>query len=428
MRSLIEKLEKKLTFLQPWIVVFSAASFFFFQFINMNSFDALGPDLAKTFNINALTMSSLSSMYFYGNIFLIPTGLLLDRFSTKKLLLSGALLAALCTFLFAHAQTLSQAFILRFLIGALSTLCLLSCVKLTSRWFSAHLTGIVMGLVITFAMLGGIVAQQLSWINMDLGHDWRHTMSYLAGVGLLVSLLIACFVKDYPKTYQKQEDANQKALEKSFWKNFFLPFKNIQNWLAGLYANFLSIPIVVVGALFAETYLTQVYQISSAQAALVSSMIFFGVLIGCPVFGALSDRLKRRKLPLIIGAFLTLLISLFILELKSANLELLLTLFFLLGLFSGSQVLSYAIVVESNPAHLTATAESQAATLIMSAGAIFQPIFALVLEHHWDGKILAGNKIYPTLAYHDAMFLLPIALGLALILACFIRETYCKRI
>jgi MFS family permease len=413
--------------LQPWIVVFSAASFFFFQFINMNSFDALGSDLAQTFHMNALTMSNLSSMYFYGNIFLIPAGLLLDRFSTKKLLLTAALLAAVCTFLFAHAQTLTQAFILRFLIGALSTFCLLSCVKLTSRWFSGHLTGMVMGLVITFAMLGGIVSQQLSWINIDLGNNWRDTVTYLSGVGLMVAALIALFVKDHPKTYQKQEDENQKALGKNFWKNFLLPFCNFQNWLAGFYANFLSIPIVVIGALFAESYLTQMYKISSAEAALVSSMIFFGVLIGCPIFGGLSDRIKQRKLPMIMGAFLTLIISIFILELKSSNLELLMSLFFLLGFFSGSQVLSYAIVVEVNPAYLTATAESQAATVIMSAGAIFQPIFALVLEKHWEGGMLTGNKIYPNIAYHDAMFLLPITLGMALILACFVRETHCKR-
>jgi MFS family permease len=413
--------------LQPWIVVFSAASFFFFQFINMNSFDALGPEIAKTFHIHAVTLSNLSAMYFYGNIFLIPAGLLLDRYSTKKMLLGGSLLAALATFCFANSETLGEAFVFRFLIGVLSTLCLLSCVKLTSRWFSTHLTGMVMGLVITFAMLGGIFAQQLSWINADIGGGWRQTLTIVACAGLFISIVIAIFVKDYPKKYQKQEKANQQALQAGFWKNFFTPFKNPQNWLAGIYANFLSIPIVVIGALFAESYLTQLYGVSSAQAAMVSSMIFFGVLIGCPFFGTFSDRLNRRKLPMILGAFLTLIMSILILELKQANLEVLMVMFFLLGFFSGSQVLSYAVVVEINPPHLTATAESQAATLIMSAGAIFQPIFALILEHHWTGKMIGSLKIYPNSAYHSAMFLLPITIGLALLISLFLRETFCNR-
>jgi MFS family permease len=239
--------------------------------------------------------------------------------------------------------------------------------------------------------------------------------------------VIAIFVKDYPKKYQKQEKANQQALQAGFWKNFFTPFKNPQNWLAGIYANFLSIPIVVIGALFAESYLTQLYGVSSAQAAMVSSMIFFGVLIGCPFFGTFSDRLNRRKLPMILGAFLTLIMSILILELKQANLEVLMVMFFLLGFFSGSQVLSYAVVVEINPPHLTATAESQAATLIMSAGAIFQPIFALILEHHWTGKMIGSLKIYPNSAYHSAMFLLPITIGLALLISLFLRETFCNR-
>ena len=413
--------------LQPWIVVFSAASFFFFQFINMNSFDALGPEIAKSFHLHAMTLSSLSAMYFYGNIFLIPAGLLLDRYSTKKLLLGGAVLAALATYCFAHAETLVEAFVLRFFIGMLSTLCLLSCVKLTSRWFSTHLTGMVMGLVITFAMLGGILAQQLSWINTDIGGDWRQTLTDISFMGLLIAGLIALCVKDYPKKYHRQETANRQALQKGFWKNFFLPFRNPQNWIAGLYANFLSVPIVVIGALFAESYLTQLYGITSTQAAMVSSMIFFGVLIGCPFFGTLSDSLNRRKFPMIIGALLSLVISICILGLKHANLESLIILFFLLGFFSGSQVLSYAVVVEVNPPHLTATAESQAATLIMSAGAIFQPIFALVLEHHWDGKVIGSLKYYPNIAYHDAMFLLPITLALSLLLSLFVQETFCNR-
>jgi len=290
---------------KPWIVVFTAASFFFFQFINMNSFDALGPNIAQAFHLDPLELSNLSAMYFYGNIFLIPTGLLLDRFSTKKMLLGGALLAAFATFLFAHARTIEEAFALRFLIGAFSTLCLLSCVKLTSRWFSTHLTGRVMGLVITFAMLGGIAAQQLSWITNSLG-GWRETLNGLSILGLVIALLIALFVKDYPKNYQHQEKLNQSALRKGFWKNFAIPLANPQNWIAGLYANVLSIPIVVIGALFAESYLCSTYGLSSAEAAFIASMIFFGVLIGSPFFGALSDKWNRRKMPMILGAFFNL--------------------------------------------------------------------------------------------------------------------------
>lgn len=103
-----------------------------------------------------------------------------------------------------------------------------------------------------------------------------------------------------------------------------------------------------------------------------------------------------------------------------SNLELS-VLFFLLGFFSGSQVLAYALVVEVNPPHVVVTAESQTSTLIMSAGAIFQPLFALVVEHYSTGTS-------PALAYQDAMWLLPLTLSLGLILSCFMKETRCNRI
>ena len=71
----------------------------------MNSFNGLNLELRRAFNANALEISNLSAMYFYANvIFLIPAGLLLDRFSTRKLLISAITTTTVATFVFAGVK------------------------------------------------------------------------------------------------------------------------------------------------------------------------------------------------------------------------------------------------------------------------------------------------------------------------------------
>jgi hypothetical protein len=102
--------------------------------------------------------------------------------------------------------------------------------------------------------------------------------------------------------------------------------------------------------------------------------------------------------------------------------------FFLLGLFSASQIITYPLIIESNPSHITASSESLSATLIMSCGAIFQPLFGYILQKDGGNIISNGVAVYSDAAYQHAMLILPIAFIVSIVIACFIKETYCKSI
>jgi MFS family permease len=413
--------------IQPWLVVFSAALFFFFEFINMNSFNAFNDELRLAFHVDATSISNLSAMYFYANVlFLIPAGLLLDWFSTRKLLIGAITICIISTYVFASTDSFLVAKICRFITGMGSTLCLLSCALLTSRWFKPNLAALVIGLVVTMAMLGGIVAQQIVGLEHLLG-GWRHVIMGVATLGIVFLILIALFVKDYPKTELGEHVLEQQILhQQGFWRSFGLALSNIQTWMAGLYTNFLSIPVIVLGALWGKDYLMVVHHLADKDAVNVTSMIFLGMLIGSPLFGWISDFIGRRKPPMIIGAILTLMVVLLILYIPNLTYHHLIGLFFLLGLFSGSQVITYALVIESNPKHITASSESLSATLIMSAGAIFQPLFGWIMDKFWDGTIANGMPIYSVHAYSSAMMMLPITFVVSIVLSFIIKETYCR--
>ena len=89
-------------YLLAWLVCFVASLFFFYDFIQMNMLNAISNPLMQTFNLNATQFGKLSAFYFYGNIiFLLPAGIILDRISTRKIILSTLSLMVLGTFCFA---------------------------------------------------------------------------------------------------------------------------------------------------------------------------------------------------------------------------------------------------------------------------------------------------------------------------------------
>ena len=76
-----------------WLVCMTAALFFFYEFMQMNMFNTLNDPLRQAFSLTASEVNQAANYYFYANmIFLLPAGLLLDRISTRLLILTSMIL------------------------------------------------------------------------------------------------------------------------------------------------------------------------------------------------------------------------------------------------------------------------------------------------------------------------------------------------
>lgn len=404
-----------------WVVVMVSALFFFYEFLQMNMFDTINASLMRAFNINAGQISGLSAGYFYADIILLfPAGLILDKFSTRKLLSVAMAVSVAATFCLSFTSNFWFAFAMRMLSGFGAAFNLLSSLRLASRWFPAHRLALVSGAVVTMAMLGGVVAQTPMTILVD--HvGWRHAVRYDAGLGLAFLVLIILLVKDYPKGYRQAaiEKPNKMKLGQTI--NFIL--KNKQNWYAGFYTCFLNLPIVVMGALWGIQYLTQVNHYSRTQASVINSMLFIGTIIGSPILGALSDAMKKRKPMMVICAFISVALILLIRYWQLPSFTTMFVLFLLLGIFTSSQVISYPVITESNPLALTGSALGMASVIIMAGGAIFQPLMGALLDWHWHGLKVAGIPVYSAHDYHFAFMIFPITFLISIVFSFLIRET-----
>ena len=412
--------------LLPWIVVFSASTFFFFEFMQVNMFNALDPYLFKAYHLtDTIQLGHLSANYMYANVlFLFPVGVLLDRFSTRRLISWAMFVCVTCTLVFSFTTQLWQGEICRFITGIGGAFCLLSCVRLASRWFPAKQMALVVGLIVTFAMLGAMIAQTPFTILVE-DFGWRKTLLVDALLGYLMLILVFAFVKDYPAGQEKIIKAQQRTLyAEGVFHSVINALKNSQNWLAGVYAALINLPVFLLGN-WGEMYLGQIRQLTPRKASVITSMMFVGLAIGSVLFGWLSDRFSRRRLPMILGAIVCLLVVLPIMYWEAADYFSLIMMFFLLGIAMGSQIISYAVIAESNRESLVGASEGVASVLIMSGGFLI-PTFSYILDLNWQLHFQNGIPSYSVQAYHWAFSIMPFGFVLSLIAVLAMQETYCR--
>lgn len=411
---------------KAWVVCLVASLFFFYEFIQMNMFNAISNALMDAFHINATGLSRLSAFYFVANVvFLFFAGPILDRFSTRWVILTALLICIVGTALFGTAQSFATATVYRFLTGIGSAFCFLSVIRLATRWFPPKKLAFVIGMVVTVAMLGGVVAQKpLSLLVAAL--SWRHAVFVDALFGVVILLAIAVFVHDYPPEYSAQRQRELKHMHAmGYFKSLRLAFVNLQNWLCGIFTCLMNLPVIILGGLWGVSYLMHSHQLTEALAPQVTQMLFFGTIVGSPLAGWISDKLGLRRWPMMVGAVLALAVLGLLLGSLHWGLVSLMVLFFLLGLLTSVQVISYSVVAESSLPAITAMSVSVVNISAQGGLALFEPLFGRVMDFHHQHALMAQND-YARGDFTAAMMLFVGGFVLALFAALALRETYCR--
>jgi len=412
---------KKITWL-PWCICFVTSLFFFYEFIQGNMFASIADDIMRDFHIKADKMTYLSSIYYLSNVlFLFVAGIVLDRFSAKKTLLIAMILCIAGTFVLAYAYSFALALCCRFVTGIGSAFCFLGPIRIASRWFPPKQMAMVTGIIVTIAMTGGMLAQYpLTKLVLCIG--WRNSLLAIGWLGVFMLVIMFLVIQDRPK-----QATQSIPLKISVLASAKIAYLNPQTIRAALYGSLMNMAVAVLGAVMGSLYLMQRLNVNKEDAAMVNSCLFLGAILGGPFMGWCSDKLGLRIPPMKFGVIASLLTILCILY-GNVGLYSMAVLFFLLGFFTATQVISYALVAESSSAAMTATAVSIVSILTQTGYIVYQNIFSALLLRH--GEMHMVNNI-PTYSLHDYQFatlMLPIGLILAILTLFGLKETHCRRI
>jgi MFS family permease len=198
---------------------------------------------------------------------------------------------------------------------------------------------------------------------------------------------------------------------------FATVFKNPQSLLCGFIAGLLFIPTTIFDMVWGVRFLQEGHGVDYASAVLRSASVPFGWIIGCPLLGALSDRLGRRK-PVILGGALGLLGCLAWILYGDPTLLPPYVLGLATGIVSGAAMLPYSVIKEANPSGLGGTATGVVNFLNFTFSALLGPVFGGRLQAASGGAESMG------LAHYQAAFA-PLLGGvaLAIVLTLMLRET-----
>lgn len=407
------------------LVVFTAGAFFFYSFIQMTLFST---EAMKEFFMTALSLETTAEFgnfagtFLYGTVLLlIPAGVMLDRMSVKKLVISMIAVVVICTLGLTFTKNVYLAMVLRFITGIAHCVAFMAPFRLAPRWYSSRQLALVAGLLVAFAVFGGWVSgEPMLALLTSLGG--KTTMLINAGLGVLIMLLAASFMRDFPEGHV---DGSASGESLSLGEGLKLAARNKQNWLAGLYIGLLNLSVLLLGAVWGTTYLNIVNpEFSEATFTRIIGMIFIGTMIGSPLVGWISDRLQSRKKAMLGGGILSLAIMLLIMFPPSTGAGMFIILFLLLGILTASQSIGYPVIAESNEDKVLGTANGLAAVVLMGIGAIGQPLFGMLVAAFGGGPEAGTEQVQA--AFQSAIWIMPIAFIAAIVCAVLLRESFKK--
>lgn len=407
-----------------WFAWFLGALFYCYGYFQRVAPSVMVTDLMSEFQVSGAVLGNLTAFYFYAYASLqIPFGVMIDRFGPRRMLTAAALVCGAGSLLFAVSPTVQLAYAGRFLVGAGAGMAWLGALQICGQMLPARRFAQITGFTLLIGMAGGIVGQAPLAQMIDIA-GWRTTMAS-AAIGTVILAVLIWFVvprstRSYAEIAPKEKTGIIRGL-KSVLANF-------QSWTCAVFGGTLGVSVLAFGGLWCVPYMMETYGLTRPAAALTATLMLVGWAIGAPSAGWISDRIGRRKIPMLVGGVGGLVTLASALYLPGLPLVAVQGLLLVHGVFSGAMVLCFATGRENNGRHVSATSVSFVNMAVMGTSACFQPLIGALLDLGWDGRLENGARIYSAENFKAALLTLIAAGVVACLAAALTRETYCMQV
>jgi MFS family permease len=405
----------------PWLYWGIGASFFCFSFFLRVSPSVMVQDLMRDFAVGGAVLGNLSAFYLYAYAGAqLPVGVLHDRFGPRRVLAAAALLCGVGCVLFASAPDIVQAYAGRALIGAGSAFAWIGTLKVVTVWFPPGRFAGLAGMTAMIGMAGALGAQApLAFLVQTLG--WRAVLFGGAGLATVLAALTWLVLRDRPVEARHEAVRPRRA---GSLRDVGIVLRNPHTWSCSLVVATLSVPLMTFAGLWGVPYMMAAHDLARPAAAAANSMVMLGWGVGAPLNGLLSDRTRRRKPALLVGAVVAYGAILAVVYAPGLPLPAVLVLLFATGFAGSSCVVGFAAARELNPPESSATTMAIVNTIPMALSAACQPLIGWLLDRSWTGESIEGARVYGTGAYHVAFLTLVACAVVAVASAASVRETH----
>ena len=410
--------------LLPWIMCGLGALFYCYEYLLRMSPSVMTGKLMASFGISAGVLGNYVAYYYYiYTPMQLPVGVLMDRYGPRRLLTLACLLCVVGSFWFAHAHVGSALGGSRLLTGLGSAFAFVGVLKLASVWLPENRFALAAGLATTLGTIGGMIGDDLI-STIASHHGWRDSISYFGYIGLVLAFIIFFCMRDKPKKSPVIQNHQPTMTFRKLMPDVWSLIKNPLIWVTGIAGCLSYLPASAFAELWGVPFLKTAYGMDTRAAASAISIVFLGLAIGNPVIGWISDKIRQRRMPFLIGAIFAGILAAILVYVPNLSKAELYAVLFLFGFFSSVETLVFAIGREVSHADVAGTAVAFMNMLVMVGGIVFQPLIGILLDSRWNGVKVNHAPVFSVSNYHFALFALPVGFLVAFILMWFMPETH----
>ncbi|PIE18105.1 MAG: MFS transporter [Proteobacteria bacterium] len=285
------------------------------MFGNYYVYDAIAPIadvLKKSLSFTDQDIGSLYSMYSIAAVIvLIIGGVIIDRIGTGK---ATVLFGAICTaagIVNALSSDVTVMIGARFMLGVGAEPLIVAITTALAKWFKGKELSFAFGVNLTISRMGQIAADwSPTWAPFayrregkdgKLTDSWQGPLVLAAVIGVLcvVTSVIYAAMESYASRNYDLGAAEE--TEKLVWKDLFRFDRSF--WLVVmLCVTFYS--AIFPFRSFAIKYFIEAWEMTRKAAGGVNSVLPLAGMVATPLFGLLVDKLGKRSLFMVLGAFL----------------------------------------------------------------------------------------------------------------------------
>ncbi len=431
MNVLTKELQYKKVLRYRWVVYGVLIISYFLVFFHRMSIGVVKDELMSGFDMSATSFANLGAMYFYAYaIMQIPAGILADTIGVKKTIIYGSIVTGIGSIIFGFATSVFFAFVGRSIVGIGVAATYISIAKIQTEWFREREFGTILGMTNFIGNMGGVIAQTPLAI-MVATFTYAYTFMAIGILSLLTAVAVAVFV------FNKPEDMGLPSMaevEGRIIKNQIEEKVNIMEGLKGVLGNkdtwpsfFVLISYAMTFFAFAGTwgvsYFADGYNMSKVDASNNIIFMLISMAFGALVVGYFSDKIRKRKLPLILfGVIANIAWIIFVVNMKeNASPFFIRTSMGVFGFFVIGFTMCFSITKDVNNPRYSGMAMAAVNTGPFIGGALGPVIFGMFIDQATLYK--TGPEVY-----QNAMYFCIVMNAIGLFASFFTKETNCKNI
>jgi sugar phosphate permease len=414
-----------------WSIWAVAATYYLAAFYLRSSPAVMTTELMRDFQIGASQLGNFSAVYFYAYIAMqIPTGVLVDSWGARRLLIAGSLAAAVGTCLFGATGSYALASVGRLIVGGATAVGWVVTLKLATHWFPRERFAMLSGLGLMMGNVGALVAQvPLRLLVEQFG--WRAVAFGSAAVVLAVGAAAWAVVANDPvdkgfRSWAPNELQRTHLTIGQLLREFPTIFTYRNTWLIFLaQGGFVGAMLSFTG-LWGPAYLRQRFTLATTEASAVCSVMIVCWAVASPIAGHLSDAIGRRK-PIYLGGALVAAAGWSLMFYAPLPLAAFTAVAAVTSFACGAVILGFAYAKESVPIQLLGTISGAINVGNMLGPTLLQPAIGKVLDQRWVGAMNNGVRAYSVDAFQSAFVMILAWSLLSCLLIAFTEETRCRQ-